>query len=101
MNVEVAHELAERKRRRPARWEELTELLEAVALGLVAVATAWSEYQAARWDGRETLLYGRATTIGIEADEKLTLVKSSSADPGGAVERSRKSPMKYSTGTPA
>jgi hypothetical protein len=73
MNVELAHELADREHRRKGGWESLLEIAEAIALGLVAVATAWSGYQAARWDGRQAVLYGRATTIRIEADEKLTL----------------------------
>jgi hypothetical protein len=73
MNLEVAHTLSERGARGNRRWEDVIEILEAVALGLVAVATAWSGYQAARWDGRQALLYGHSSTIRIEADEKLTL----------------------------
>jgi hypothetical protein len=73
MNLEVAHRLTERDLREGARWERVLEVVEAIALGLVAVATAWGGYQAARWDGRQAFLYGRATTIRIEADEKLTL----------------------------
>jgi hypothetical protein len=73
MNVEVAHTLTERGERRKRRWEDVTEVFEAVALGLVAVATAWSGYQAARWDGRQAFLYGMSSTIRIEADEQLTL----------------------------
>jgi hypothetical protein len=37
---------------------ELIEILEAVLLAIVAVATAWSGYQTARWDGRQAHLYG-------------------------------------------
>jgi hypothetical protein len=73
MNLEVAHTLSERGARGNRRWEDVIEILEAVALGLVAVATAWSGYQAARWDGRQALLYGNSSTIRIQADEKLTL----------------------------
>jgi hypothetical protein len=73
MNLEVAHTLSERSAPRNRRWEDITEILEAIALGLVAVATAWSGYQAARWDGRQALFYGHSATIRIEADEKLTL----------------------------
>jgi hypothetical protein len=32
-------------------WEELIELIEVIVLALVAIATAWSGYQAAQWDG--------------------------------------------------
>jgi hypothetical protein len=73
MNVELAHELAEREARAKGKWEGSLEVIEAIALGLVAVATAWAGFQAARWDGRHALLYGRATTLRIEADENLTL----------------------------
>ena len=40
-----------------SRTEEVIEIIEAVVLALVAVATAWSGYQAARWDGRRAQLY--------------------------------------------
>ena len=73
MNVEVAHTLTERGERRSRAWEDVTEIFEAIVLALVAIATAWSGYQAARWDGRQALLYGRSSTIRIQADEKLTL----------------------------
>ena len=55
------------------RWREPVEIAEAVLLAIVAVATAWSGYQAARWDGRQAELYGHASTIRIEADEAVTL----------------------------
>lgn len=73
MNVELARELNDRSSASTAGWERVTEIVEAVALGLVAVATAWSGYQAARWDGRQAFLYGRSSTTQIEADEQLTL----------------------------
>jgi hypothetical protein len=37
--------------------EGLIELVEALLLAIVAIATAWSGYQAARWDGRQAELY--------------------------------------------
>jgi hypothetical protein len=43
------------------RRAELVEILEAVVLAVVAVATAWSGYQTARWDGRQAKLYGTST----------------------------------------
>ena len=55
------------------RRRELGEIVEVVILAIVAVATAWSGYQAARWDGRQALLYGESTTMRIEADEAVTL----------------------------
>jgi len=77
MNVEVAHKLSEGPDRdeSPKRrhWTEFAEILEVIVLALVAIATAWSGYQAARWDGRQAYLYGTASRIRIEADEALTL----------------------------
>jgi hypothetical protein len=77
LNAEIAGALAENNeaRSRPtrSRWEEVVEILEAVLLAIVAVATAWSGYQAARWDGRQSELYGVASTIRIQADQLLTL----------------------------
>ena len=55
MNVEVAHKLTEREEREAndkRRWQELAEIGEVIILAIVAVATAWSGYQAAKWDGR-------------------------------------------------
>jgi len=54
-------------------WERRVEILEAVVLAVVAVATAWSGYQAARWDGRQAELYASASTTRVEADQLLTL----------------------------
>jgi hypothetical protein len=42
-------------------------------LALVAIATAWSGYQAARWDGRQAFLYGEASKYRFEADAAATL----------------------------
>jgi hypothetical protein len=77
LNAEIAESLAERKKTHTqpprSRREDLVEILEALFLAVVAVATAWSGYQAARWDGRQAELYGEASTIRIDADEQLTL----------------------------
>jgi hypothetical protein len=54
---EVAHTIAHHKSRTERR-EEWIEILEAALLAVVAVATAWSGYQTARWDGRQAHLYG-------------------------------------------
>ena len=76
LNTEIAGTLAEagavagpvRSRR-----HTVIELLEAVFLAVVAVATAWSGYQAAKWDGHSSELYAEASAIRIEADQALTL----------------------------
>jgi hypothetical protein len=53
--------------------DAIVEIVEAILLAVVAVATAWGGYQAARWDGRQAELYGESSTILVEADEALTL----------------------------
>jgi hypothetical protein len=76
MNVEAAYALSERGAatpEEPRRWRELGEIFEVVILAIVAVATAWSGYQAARWDGRQAFLYGVSTVIRVDADEAATL----------------------------
>lgn len=76
MNIEAAYALSERggdAPEGPPRWRELGEIFEVVILAIVAVATAWSGYQAARWDGRQAFLYGVSTRIRVEADEAATL----------------------------
>jgi len=69
-NIEVAHHLNEAKAHaghEPTRRAEILEIFEAVVLAMVALATAWSGYQAARWDGQQSILYGRASKLRIEA----------------------------------
>lgn len=75
LNAEIAETLVspEGRRTTKTRWEETVEIIEALLLAFVAVATAWSGYQAARWDGRQAELYGRASTTRNEADQALTL----------------------------
>ncbi len=71
MNVEVAHKLSESHHeaaRRRRGWKEVSEIMEVILLAVVAVATAWSGYQAARWDGRQSYLYGTSSRLRIEAD---------------------------------
>jgi hypothetical protein len=46
---------------------ELIEVAEAVVLALVAVATAWSSYQSAQWNGQQATLYSTATRLRVEA----------------------------------
>jgi hypothetical protein len=69
-NVEVAHRLTENEHRddEPRRWHRLVEFAEVAILAIVAVATAWSGFQATQWDGRQSLLYGDANRDRFEAD---------------------------------
>ncbi len=79
-NIEIAHALSEREREArkeemPAsrrRAEEVLDIVEVVFLAVVAIATAWSGYQAARWDGQQALLYGEATRLRFQADAAST-----------------------------
>ncbi len=69
-NIELAHLLNEDATHgepHPSRMHEIVEIVEAVVLALVAVTTAWSGYQAARWDGRESQRYERSTKLRVEA----------------------------------
>jgi hypothetical protein len=52
---------------------EALEIVEAVILALVAVATAWSGYQAARWDGQRAELYSEANRLRVNAESFSTL----------------------------
>src|SRR6476469_10403849 len=52
---------------------EAIEIIEAVILALVAVATAWSGYQAAQWAGKRAELYAEATRLRVTAEGLVTL----------------------------
>src|SRR5437660_12468173 len=47
---------------------EAIEILEALILALVAVATAWSGYQAAQWAGKRAEQYAEATRLRITGE---------------------------------
>jgi hypothetical protein len=55
-----------------ARFEAL-EIIEALILALVAVATAWSGYQAAQWAGKRAELYAGANRLRVTAEGLATL----------------------------
>src|SRR5436189_838476 len=52
---------------------EAIEIIEAVILALVAVATAWSGYQAARWAGLRAENYAEASRLRVNAEGLATL----------------------------
>ena len=66
----LAHDVTERESppKHHTRWDELIEVVEVVVLALVAIATAWSGYQAAKWDGQQSVLYGTVSTDRFEAN---------------------------------
>lgn len=73
-NVEFAHRIHEQGHRGgPHGRAEWLEILEAVVLAAVAVLTAWSGYQAAKWDARSAAAYARASAITAAAQEQQTL----------------------------
>ena len=67
-NVEFAHHLSEPKEHGGSFATERVEIAEALVLALVAVATAWSGYQAARWTGYQAERYGEASRLRVEAE---------------------------------
>ena len=52
---------------------EVLEIIEALILALVAVATAWSGYQAARWAGKRAENYAQASRLRVTAEGLATL----------------------------
>src|SRR5438067_4333993 len=54
---------------------EAIEIIEAVILALVAVATAWSGYQAAKWAGNRAEQYAEATRLRVTAEGLATLAR--------------------------
>src|SRR5687767_6865486 len=78
INAEIAHELHKKRVHTPTEGEkrrshERLEMVEALLLAIVAVATAWSGYQSARWDGRSATSYSHGTAYRIDGDNAITL----------------------------
>jgi len=75
-NVEFAHQIHEQGHRhgqpsdRRAQWIGIAE---AVVLSIVAVATAWSGYQAAKWGALSAKQYSQASRTTVMSQEKATL----------------------------
>jgi hypothetical protein len=67
-NVEVAHHLSEHQGAEHSLAHEVLEILEAIVLAVVAIATAWSGYQAALWDGHQSELYGQSSQRRVLAE---------------------------------
>ena len=77
MNVEIAHTLHEQSLEKVKRQQrkvplEVLELVEGIMLAAVAIATALSGYQAARWDSINAILYGEANKYRVTADQLAT-----------------------------
>ena len=67
-NIDVAHHLSEHRRPSATVGHELLEIVEALVLAVVAIATAWSGYQAARWTGDRSESYGLASRLRVQAE---------------------------------
>jgi hypothetical protein len=53
--------------------ERWFEVVTAIILGVVAVATAWSGYQAARWGGVQSTRYAQASALRVDSTRDSTL----------------------------
>jgi hypothetical protein len=51
---------------------EILEIAEALVLAIVAIATAWSGYQAELWTGHQAELYGQASKLRVQAEGTTT-----------------------------
>jgi hypothetical protein len=75
-NVEFAHKIVEHAHQRPSSAESRTkwvEIAEAIVLAVVATSTAWSGYQAAKWDALSAQNYNLASRTTVLSQEKATL----------------------------
>ena len=53
--------------KRAQQQDRVIEVVTAIMLGIVAIATAWSGYQAARWGGEQSTFYSRAGALRTES----------------------------------
>jgi len=67
-NIEIATHLNEHDESTQALGHTILEILEALVLAIVAIATAWSGYQAALWTGHQSELYGQASKLRVQAE---------------------------------
>jgi hypothetical protein len=68
---------SEEKQKQPLTRQQRTDrwfqIFTAIMLGVVAVATAWSGYQATRWAGEQSTLYAQASALRVESTRAATL----------------------------
>jgi hypothetical protein len=70
-NIEIAKHLNEHEESAPSS-HIILEIVEALVLAIVAIATAWSGYQAALWTGHQSELYGQASKLRVQAEGAAT-----------------------------
>src|ERR1700678_2276181 len=68
-NIEIAKHLSEHGE---SSEHVILEIFEALVLAIVAIATAWSGYQAALWTGHQSELYGQASKLRVQAEGATT-----------------------------
>src|SRR5271156_3398102 len=67
-NIEIAKHLTEHEAAGESSGRAILEIVEALVLAIVAIATAWSGYQAALWTGHQSELYGQASKLRVQAE---------------------------------
>ncbi|MGA9944649.1 MAG: hypothetical protein WBP75_06380 [Candidatus Cybelea sp.] len=73
-NVDLAHDLSSRERRASSRTHGVwLDFVEAAVLAIVAVSTAWSGYQASRWEGISSTHFALYERYTVLSQEKSTL----------------------------
>jgi hypothetical protein len=75
-NIELAHTIHEHGHHHASPsypHAEWVGIAEAVVLAIVAVATAWSGYQASKWDAQSARNYAYASRTNVQSQEKATL----------------------------
>src|SRR5277367_5074930 len=71
-NIEIAKHLSEHEAAGESSGRAILEIIEALVLAIVAIATAWSGYQAALWTGHQSELYGQASKMRVQAEGAAT-----------------------------
>src|ERR1700691_6499363 len=71
-NIEIAKHLSEHEAGGESLGQTILEIIEALVLAIVAIATAWSGYQAALWTGHQSELYGEASKLRVQAEGAAT-----------------------------
>src|ERR1700751_4287993 len=71
-NIELSQLLTERKESSHPFGHAMLEIAEALVLAIVAIATAWSGYQAALWTGHQSVLYGQVNKLRVQAEGAAT-----------------------------
>jgi hypothetical protein len=71
-NIEIAKHLGEHEAAGESLGQAILEIVEALVLAVVAIATAWSGYQAALWTGHQSELYGQASKLRVQAEGAAT-----------------------------